>query len=71
MRAQPSKPVPGVVDRLERDFTAQEPDTRWVTDITEFRTGAGKLYLCVMLDLFSKLVIGWSIHHPQDRQMAI
>lgn len=71
MRAQPSQPAPGVVNRLERDFTALEPDTKWVTDITEFKTGEGKLYLCVVLDLFSKLVIGWSMHHRQDRQMVI
>jgi len=71
MRAQPSQPAPDAVNRLERDFTALEPDTKWVTDITELKTGEGKLYLCVVLDLFSKLVIGWSMHHRQDRQMVI
>lgn len=56
---------------LERDFTALEPETKWVTDITEIPTLEGKLYLCVVLDLFSKLVIGWSMHHRQDRHMVI
>jgi len=42
-----------------------------VTDITEIKTGEGKLYLCVVLDLFSKLVIGWSMYHRQDRQIVI
>ena len=42
-----------------------------MTDITEIQTNEGKLYLCVVLDLFSKLVIGWSMHHRQDRQMVI
>ena len=70
-RAQPSLSVPGVENRLERDFTALEPETKWVTDITELLTGEGKLYLCVVLDLFSKLVVGWSMHHRQDRQMVI
>ena len=37
----------------------------------EIRTGEGKLYLCVVIDVFSKLVIGWSTHHRQDRQMVI
>lgn len=50
---------------------ALEPETKWVTDITEIKTGEGKLYLCVVLDLFSKLVIGWSMHHRQDRQMVL
>lgn len=62
---------PGIKNHLERDFTALEPDTKWVTDITEVKTQQGKLYLCVVLDLFSKLVIGWSMHHRQDRQMAM
>jgi putative transposase len=70
-RGQPGLPPPGVRNRLERDFNALEPETKWVTDITEFKTGEGKLYLCVVLDLFSKLVIGWSMHHRQDRQMVI
>lgn len=63
-------PPPGVRNLLERDFTALEPETKWVTDITELKTGEGKLYLCVVIDLFSKLVIGWSMHHRQDRQMV-
>ena len=61
----------GIRNHLKRDFTAWEPDVKWVTDITEIATTEGKLYLCVVLDLFSKLVIGWSMHHRQDRIMAI
>lgn len=61
----------GIRNHLKRDFTALEPDTKWVTDITEIATREGKLFLCVVLDLFSKLVIGWSMHHRQDRHMVI
>ncbi len=61
----------GIRNHLKRDFTALEPDTKWVTDITEVKTQQGKLYLCVVLDLFSKLVIGWSMHHRQDRRMVM
>jgi len=61
----------GIENHLKRDFTAREPDTKWVTDITEVPTTQGKLYLCVVLDLFSKLVIGWSMHHRQDRYMVM
>ena len=50
---------------------ALEPDTKWVTDITEIKTDEGKLYLCVVVDLYSKLVIGWSMHHRQCRHMVI
>lgn len=56
---------------MERDFTALEPETKWVTDITEIKTHQGKLYLCIVLDLFDQRVVGWSMHHRQDRQMVI
>lgn len=61
----------GVTNLLERDFTALEPESKWVTDITEIATQEGKLFLCVVLDLYSKLVVGWSMHHRQDRHMVI
>ncbi len=69
-RVAPRRPA-GVKNLLERDFTAVEPERKWVTDITEVATLEGKLFLCVVLDLYSKLVIGWSMHHRQDRQMVI
>ncbi len=61
----------GISNHLKRDFTALEPEIKWVTDITEIKTQQGKLYLCVVLDLYSKLVIDWSIHHRQDRRMVM
>jgi len=64
-------PPSDVENQLQRDFTALEPEKKWVTDITELKTGEGRLYLCVVIDLFSKLVVGWSMHHRQDRQMVI
>lgn len=60
-----------VENHLQRDFTALEPETKWVTDITEVPTQEGKLFLCVVIDLYSKLVLGWSMHHRQDRHMVI
>ena len=65
-----ARPV-GVDNLLERNFDALEPETKWVTDITEIETGDGKLYLCVVIDLYSKLVMGWSMHNRQDRHMVI
>jgi len=64
-------PPAEVQNQLQRDFTASEPETKWVTDITEIKTDEGRLYLCVVIDLFSKLVVGWSMHHRQDRQMVL
>lgn len=70
-KAKPGVRPIGIRNHLARDFTASEPETKWVTDITEVATGEGKLYLCVVSDLFSKLVIGWSMHHRQDRQIVM
>lgn len=62
----------GVNNLLERNFNAPGAGAqKWVTDITEIATLEGKLYLCVVLGLYSKLVIGWSMHHRQDRRMVI
>lgn len=47
-------------DLLCRDFTASEPNAKWVTDITEFKTAEGKGYLCVIKDLYQGLVVGWN-----------
>jgi putative transposase len=57
--ADPTKsPAP---NRLERDFTATRPNQKWVTDITYLPTLAGWVYVAVVLDLFSRKVVGWAI----------
>lgn len=45
---------------LERDFTATGPNQKWVSDITYIDTDEGWLYLAVVIDLFSRKVVGWS-----------
>ncbi len=60
-----------VRNHLERDFTAKQPGTRWVTDITYIRTGEGWLYLTVVVDLYCGSVIGWSMSHRMDKQLVI
>lgn len=45
---------------LDRDFTASRPDERWVSDITYVWTDEGWCYLAVIIDLFSRAVVGWS-----------
>lgn len=62
---------PLVENHLNRDFKALEPETKWVTDITEMKTDEGKLYLCVVMDLYHKIIVGWSMHHRQDRHMVL
>ena len=48
-------------DLVQRDFARSEPDQLWVTDITEHPTREGKVYCAVVLDVFSRKVVGWSI----------
>lgn len=48
-------------NRLDRDFTADAPNRKWVTDITYLATATGWVYLAVVVDLFSRKVVGWSI----------
>ena len=48
-------------DRIGRDFTSAVPGTRLVGDITYLRTGEGWLYLATVIDLASRMVIGWQL----------
>ena len=48
-------------NKLNRDFTAEAPNRKWVTDITYLATAAGWVYLAAVVDLFSRKVVGWSI----------
>jgi len=58
-QADPSKQP--AENKLDQDFTADEPNRKWVTDITYLPTAAGWVYLAVVIDLFSRKVVGWSI----------
>jgi len=56
---------------LSRDFTADEPNLAWVGDITYIPTLDGWLYLAVLLDLFSRRVVGWSMSDRIDTELAL
>ena len=59
-------------NRLQRQFNeATVPDEVWVTDITYIRTLEGWLYLAVVLDLFSRRVVGWSMQSRMTRELAL
>jgi putative transposase len=51
---------------LNRNFTTYEPNKAWVSDITYIWTYEGWLYLCVIIDLFARKVIGWSMSENID-----
>jgi transposase InsO family protein len=56
---------------LERDFSPSQPNSTWATDITYVWTGEGWLYLAVVLDLFSRRVVGWSMREHIDTKLVL
>ena len=54
--------LPAAPDHLQRRFHAAGPNQRWVSDITFIRTSQGWLYLAIVLDLFSRRIVGWAMH---------
>ena len=55
---------------LNREFSAQEPNNKWVTDTKAVETAEGWLYLAVVLDLFSRMVVGWAMAATEDEQLV-
>lgn len=55
---------------LNRDFVADEPNKKWVGDITYIATREGWLYLAVVMDLFSRKIIGWSMSDALRKDLA-
>ena len=58
-------------DLVQRSFVASRPNQLWLTDITEHPTGEGKIYCCVVLDLFSRKVVGWAIDRRWESALVI
>ncbi len=58
-------------DLLERDFTAERSDARWVADITEFRCCDGKRFLAGIVDLHDRGIAGWSMGERQTTDLVV
>lgn len=56
---------------LDRQFTVEEPDEVWVSDITYVPTAQGWLYLCVFIDLYSRMVVGWSMSANMKADLVV
>lgn len=69
-RAKRVPPAVTVSDLVKRDFRRDAPNQLWVTDITEHPTREGKLYCCVVLDVYSRRVVGWAIDSRQRADLA-
>ena len=65
-------PAPAVhEDLVQRRFVADAPDRLWVTDITEHPTAEGKVYCAAVLDVFSRVVVGWSIADHMRSELVV
>ncbi len=58
-------------DLVDRNFYADAPDQLWVADITYIPTWAGFLYLAVVLDAFSRRIVGWAMGHSLKAQLVL
>ena len=63
--------LPVADNLLARNFSAPGPNVKWASDITYLWTGEGWLYLAVVLDLFSRRVVGWSVQARLDRALVV
>ncbi len=59
------------VNRLERDFTAQHANQKWLSDLTYLPTTEGWLYLCVVLDVFSRRIVGWAFSTNLEASLVV
>ena len=80
-RGKAKKPGPPVHDDLcavvdkhgviRHEFTADGPNELWIGDITEHRTGEGKLYVCAFKDVYSNRIVGYSIDSRMKSRLAV
>ena len=63
-----SKPV--APDLIEQDFSATSPNEKWVSDISYIWTDEGWLYLAVVMDLYSRAIVGWSMNRRMTQQLV-
>jgi putative transposase len=65
------KPSVLIPNLLQRQFTVTRPNTAWVTDLTYIRTWQGWLYLAVVMDLYSRKIVGWATAPTIDRELVL
>ena len=68
VRSPAGAPVP---DLIERDFTTSRPNKLWVADITYVRVATGFLYLSVVIDAFSRRVVGWAMANHLRKELVV
>ncbi len=62
---------PVAANLLGREFSAAAPNVRWIGDTTELLIPGGRLFLAVIVDLYSRFVVGWALSAVNDRHLTI
>ena len=62
---------PVAANLLEQDFSATAPNQRWVGDTTELAVPQGRLFLAAIIDLYSRMVVGWALSAINDRHLVL
>lgn len=70
-RISVGKPAVLIPNLLKRQFTVSKRNRAWVTDITYIRTWQGWLYLAVVMDLFSRRIVGWAVRATIHRELVL
>ena len=63
--------TPQPADRVERQFTAAAPNALWVADLTYVRTHSGWVYAAFILDVFSRMIVGWQVSTTMHTDLAL
>jgi len=58
-------------NRLKRDFSAEKPNQKWVTDITQYRVGECWIYLSAIKDLFNNEIVAYQIGERNDNELVL
>ena len=67
----PDPTAPRPPDLVERDFTAERPNELWVTDLTYVPTWSGMVYVCFIVDVFSRTIVGWRVASNMRTDMVL
>jgi putative transposase len=64
-------PHPVAENLLNREFVAEQPNQKWVTDITYLPVAEGWMYLAVVMDLFSRKIVGWAMRATLQTELVV
>jgi putative transposase len=68
---RPFKTAAAAQNLVQRQFSVPEPNRVWAADITSFWTGAGWVHLAIVMDLYSRRIVGWAMHRQMTERLVV